>query len=113
MVPSTRTPSPRPAGRSSPPAARTWACSAPTGRPGEIYLARTEFHPDCQGNGIGTRLTRALADEAAQNSQAPVLDMLTADRRAQSPYQRPGMRKAARHGEGTIKITMRPSPQRR
>jgi hypothetical protein len=39
--------------------------------------------------------------------------MLTADRRAQSPYQRPGMRKAARHGEGTIKITMRPSPQRR
>jgi ribosomal protein S18 acetylase RimI-like enzyme len=38
-------------------------------RPGEIYLARIEIHPDHQGHGIGTRLIRALAGQAAQNGQ--------------------------------------------
>jgi ribosomal protein S18 acetylase RimI-like enzyme len=82
-------------------------------RPGEIYLARIELHPDHQGHGIGTRLIRGLADEAAQNGQDLVLDVLTVNRRAQALYQRLGMKEAARHGDGNIKITMRLSPQHR
>jgi ribosomal protein S18 acetylase RimI-like enzyme len=76
-------------------------------RPGEIYLARIEIHPDYQGRGIGTRLIRALADEARQKGQALVLDVLTVNHRAQALYRRLGMTEVARHGDNNIKITMR------
>ena len=76
-------------------------------RPGEIYLARIELHPDHQGHGIGTRLVSALIDEARQKGQDLILDVLTVNRRAQALYQRLGMTEVARHGDGNIKITMR------
>lgn len=82
-------------------------------RPGEIYLARIGICPGYQGRGIGTRLISALADQAAQNGQDLVLDVLTVNDRAQALYQRLGMTEAGRHGDGDIKITMRSSrPQR-
>jgi GNAT superfamily N-acetyltransferase len=43
-------------------------------RPGEIYLARIELHPDHQGHGIGARLVSALIDEATRKGQDLVLD---------------------------------------
>jgi ribosomal protein S18 acetylase RimI-like enzyme len=76
-------------------------------RPGEVYLARIEIHPDHQGRGIGTRLISALADEARQKGQDLVLDVLTVNPRAQTLYQRLGMKEVARHGDNNIKITMR------
>ena len=76
-------------------------------RPGEIYLARIELHPDHQGHGIGTRLVSALIDEATQKGQDLVLDVLTVNHRAQALYQRLGMTEVARHGDSNIKITMR------
>jgi ribosomal protein S18 acetylase RimI-like enzyme len=82
-------------------------------RPGEIYLSRIEICPDYQGHGIGTRLIRALASEAAQNDHDLVLDVLAVNHRAQALYQRLGMTEVARHGDGNIKITMRLTPQRR
>jgi ribosomal protein S18 acetylase RimI-like enzyme len=78
-------------------------------RPAEIYLSRIEISPDHQGRGIGTRLIRALLDEARQNGQDLVLDVLTVNHRAQALYQRLGMTEVARHGDGNIKITMRSS----
>ena len=75
-------------------------------RPGEIYLARIELHPDHQGHGIGTRLVSAFIDEAMQKGQDLVLEVLTVNRRAQALYQRLGMTEVARHGDN-IKITMR------
>jgi ribosomal protein S18 acetylase RimI-like enzyme len=82
-------------------------------RPGEIYLSRIEICPDHQGRGIGTRLISALADEARQNGQDLVLDVLAINRRAQALYQRLGMTEVARHGDGNIKITMRLTRQKR
>jgi ribosomal protein S18 acetylase RimI-like enzyme len=76
-------------------------------RPGEIYLARIELHPDHQGHGIGTRLVSALIDEATQKGQDLVLDVLAVNHRAQALYQRLGMTEVARHGDNNIKITMR------
>ncbi len=76
-------------------------------RPGEIYLARIEIHPDYQGHGIGTRLVTALAAEARQKGWDLVLDVLAVNHRAQALYQRLGMTEVARHGDGNIKITMR------
>jgi ribosomal protein S18 acetylase RimI-like enzyme len=76
-------------------------------RPAEIYLARIELLPDRQGGGIGTRLISALIDEAGQNGQDLVLDVLAVNRRAQTLYQRVGMTEVARHGDNNIKITMR------
>jgi ribosomal protein S18 acetylase RimI-like enzyme len=76
-------------------------------RPGEIYLSRIEICPDHQGHGIGARLIRALASEAAQNGQDLVLDVLTVNHRAQALYQRLGMKEVGRHGDGNIRITMR------
>jgi ribosomal protein S18 acetylase RimI-like enzyme len=81
-------------------------------RPGETYLSRIEICPGHQGRGIGTRLISALADEAAQNGQDLVLDVLTVNHRAQALYQRLGMTEVARHGDSNIKITMRLTPQR-
>jgi ribosomal protein S18 acetylase RimI-like enzyme len=76
-------------------------------RPAEIYLSRIEIHPKHQGDGIGTRLISALIDEAEQNGQDLVLDVLTVNHRAQALYQRLGMTEVARHGDNDIKITMR------
>jgi ribosomal protein S18 acetylase RimI-like enzyme len=80
-------------------------------RPGEIYLARIEIHPDHQGRGVGTRLIGALIDEARQNGQDVVLDVLAVNRRAQALYRRLGMREeVAAHGDDSIKIRMRFTP---
>lgn len=80
-------------------------------RPGEIYLARIEIHPDHQGRGIGTRLVGALIDEARQNGQDVVLDVLAVNRRAQALYRRLGMREEpSGPGEDNIKIHMRFTP---
>jgi GNAT superfamily N-acetyltransferase len=76
-------------------------------RPAEIYLSRIEVHPSHQGQGIGTHLVSALIDEAAQQGQDLVLDVLMANHRAQALYRRLGMTEVARHGDGNIKITMR------
>jgi ribosomal protein S18 acetylase RimI-like enzyme len=76
-------------------------------RPGEIYLARIEIHPSYQGRGIGTQLISALIDQARQNGQDLVLDVLTVNHRAQALYQRLGMTEVTRHGDSNIKITMR------
>jgi ribosomal protein S18 acetylase RimI-like enzyme len=76
-------------------------------RPTEIYLARIELHPDYQGHGIGAQLINALADEAQQNGQDLVLDVLAVNHRAQALYQRLGLTEVARHGDPNIKITMR------
>jgi ribosomal protein S18 acetylase RimI-like enzyme len=81
-------------------------------RPGEIYLARIEIHPDYQGHGIGTRLISALIAEARRSGQDLVLDVLTVNHRAQALYQRLGMTEVARHS-GNIKITMRSAQPRR
>ena len=76
-------------------------------RPAEIYLSRSEIHPDYPGRGIGTRLISALLDEARRNGQDLVLDVFAVNHRAQALYQRLGMTEVARHGDGNIKITMR------
>ena len=76
-------------------------------RPAEIYLARIEILPSYQGHGIGTRLIGALADEAQQNGQDLVLEVLTVNHRAYALYQRLGLREVGRHGDGSIKIIMR------
>jgi ribosomal protein S18 acetylase RimI-like enzyme len=76
-------------------------------RPGEIYLARIELHPDHQSRGIGTRLVSALIEEAAQKGQDLVLDVLTVNNRARALYQRLGMTEVGRHGDNNVKITMR------
>jgi ribosomal protein S18 acetylase RimI-like enzyme len=71
------------------------------------YQLRIEIHPDYQGQGIGTRLIRALADEARRKGQDLVLEVLTVNHRAQALYQRLGMQEVARHCDENIKITMR------
>jgi ribosomal protein S18 acetylase RimI-like enzyme len=76
-------------------------------RPGEIYLARIEIHPDHQGRGIGAWLISALIGQAGQKGQDLVLDVLTVNRRAQALYQRLGMTEVARHGDNNVKISMR------
>jgi ribosomal protein S18 acetylase RimI-like enzyme len=76
-------------------------------RPGEIYLARIEIHPDHQGRGIGAWLISALVGQAGQKGQDLVLDVLTVNRRAQALYQRLGMTEVARHGDNNVKISMR------
>ena len=76
-------------------------------RPTEIYLSRIEVHPDHQGTGIGTRLVRALLDEARQKGQQLALDVLTINSRARALYQRLGMTEVAAPGDSDIKIAMR------
>jgi ribosomal protein S18 acetylase RimI-like enzyme len=81
-------------------------------RPEEIYLSRIEIHPDHQGHGIGTRLISALLDEAHQEGQELVLDVLAVNGRAQALYRRLGLREVARHGDHDIKVTMRSTHHR-
>lgn len=76
-------------------------------RPGEIYLARIEIHPDYQGRGIGTRLISALIDEAREKGQDLVLDVLTVNHQARALYHRLGLTEVAGHGDDNIKILMR------
>jgi len=76
-------------------------------RPGEIYLSRIEIHPDHQGCGIGTRLISALLDQARQEGQELVLDVLAVNSRAQALYRRLGLREVARHGDHDVKVAMR------
>jgi len=75
-------------------------------RPGEIYLARIEIHPDHQGHGIGTRLISALVDEARQKGQDLVPGVLTVNHRGRALCRRLGNTEVARHGDNNIKITM-------
>ena len=82
-------------------------------RPGEIYLARIEIHPEHQGHGAGTRLISALIDEATQRGQDLVLDVLTINQRAYDLYRRLGMKEEARHGGSKLRITMRSARQDR
>jgi GNAT superfamily N-acetyltransferase len=82
-------------------------------RPGEIYLSRIEIHPSHQGHGIGTRIIRALLEEAEREGQPLVLDVLTVNRRAQALYRRLGLTEVARHGDRGIKITMRSAQHRK
>jgi ribosomal protein S18 acetylase RimI-like enzyme len=78
-------------------------------RPDEIYLSRIEIHPDHQGRGFGTRVIRALIDEARRRDQDLVLDVLAVNLRAQALYRRLGLTEVARHGEDNLQITMRTS----
>ena len=81
-------------------------------RPGEIYLARIEIHPEHQGRGAGTRLISALIDQATQRGQDLVLNVLTINQRAYDLYRRLGMNAEASHGD-KLKLTMRSTRQRR
>jgi ribosomal protein S18 acetylase RimI-like enzyme len=81
-------------------------------RPDEIYLSRIEIHPDHQGRGFGTRVIRALIDEAGRRDQDLVLDVLVVNERAQALYRRLGLTEVARPGEDNLRITMRTSRPR-
>jgi ribosomal protein S18 acetylase RimI-like enzyme len=73
----------------------------------EVYLARIELHPDCQGRGIGAQLIQSLIDTAGQRGQALALDVLAINTRALAFYRRHGFREVVRHGENSRKIRMR------
>jgi ribosomal protein S18 acetylase RimI-like enzyme len=75
-------------------------------RPGEIYLARIEILPSYQGQGIGSRLIRALIEEAARTGKDFALEVLTVNRRAAALYKRLGLTEVGR-GDDDIKIAMR------
>jgi len=81
-------------------------------RPGEIYLSRIEIDPRHQGRGIGSRIIRALLEEAERKGQDLVLDVLTVNRRARSLYERLGLTEVARHGGHGTKVTMRSARHR-
>lgn len=76
-------------------------------RAGEVYLARIEIHPAWQGRGIGSAIIRSLLGDARQRGQDLVLDVLAVNHRAQALYRRLGLAEVARHGPGSIKISMR------
>ena len=76
-------------------------------RPGEVFLSRIEVDPDHQGRGIGTGLINALIDQAAQQDQDLVLEVLAVNQRAQVLYQRLGLREIVSDSDSDIKITMR------
>ena len=82
-------------------------------RPGEICLPRIEIDPGHQRPGIGSRIIRALLEEAERIGQDLVLDVLTVSRRAQALYRRPGLTEVARDGERGTKVTMRAARHRR
>jgi ribosomal protein S18 acetylase RimI-like enzyme len=81
-------------------------------RPGEMYLSRIEIHPDHQGRGYGSRLIRALIDEAGQRDQDLVLDVLAVNLRAQALYRRLGLAEVAGPGDDNLRVTMRSSRSR-
>ena len=81
-------------------------------RPGEIYLSRIEIGPGHQGRGIGSRIIRALLEEAQRKGQDLVLDVLTVNRRARALYERLGLAEVARHGDRGAKVTMRSARHR-
>jgi ribosomal protein S18 acetylase RimI-like enzyme len=82
-------------------------------RPGEIYLSRIEIHPGHQGHGIGTRIITALLEEAERTGQDLVLDVFTANHRAQALYRRLGLTEVARHGDRVTRVTMRSAHHRK
>jgi len=82
-------------------------------RPGEIYLSRIEIDPGHQRLGIGSRIIRALLEEAERTGQDLVLDVLTVNRRAQALYRRLGLTEVASDGERGAKVTMRAARHRR
>jgi ribosomal protein S18 acetylase RimI-like enzyme len=82
-------------------------------RPGEIYLSRIEIAPGHQRLGIGSRIIRALLEEAERTGQDLVLDVLTVNRRAQALYRRLGLTEVASNGERDTKVTMRSARHRR
>ena len=82
-------------------------------RPGEIYLSRIEIDPGHQRLGIGSRIIRALLEEAERTGQDLVLDVLTVNRRAQALYRRLGLTEVASDGERGTKVTMRAVRHRR
>jgi GNAT superfamily N-acetyltransferase len=77
-------------------------------RPGEICLSRIEIHPDHQGRGIGSRIIKALLDEAGQRDQDLVLDVLAVNERAQALYRRLGLAEVA-GPDDNLRVTMRSS----
>ena len=82
-------------------------------RPGEIYLSRIEIDPSHQRLGIGSRIVRALLEEAERTGQDLVPGVLTVNRRAQALYRRLGLTEVASHGERGTKVTMRSARHRR
>ena len=82
-------------------------------RPGEIYLPRIEIDPGHQRPGIGSRIIRALLEEAERTGQDLVLDVLTVNCRAQALCRRLGLTEVASHGERGTKVTMRAARHRR
>jgi ribosomal protein S18 acetylase RimI-like enzyme len=81
-------------------------------RASEIYLGRIEIDPRCQGRGFGSRLISALIEEAGEQGQDLVLDVLIVNHRAQALYRRLGLTEVARHGDNNIKIRMSTSLRR-
>jgi ribosomal protein S18 acetylase RimI-like enzyme len=76
-------------------------------------LSRIEIAPGHQRLGIGSRIIRALLEEAERTGQDLVLDVLTVNRRAQALYRRLGLTEVASHGERGTKVTMRSARHRR
>ena len=75
--------------------------------PGEISLSRIEIDPGHQGHGFGSRIISALLEEAERKGQDLVLDVLTANRRAQALYGWLGLIEVARHDDRGTNVTMR------
>ena len=82
-------------------------------RPGEIYLSRIEITPGHQRPGIGSRIIRALLEEAERTGQDLVLDVLTVNRRAQALYRRLGLTEVASDGERGTKVTLQSARHQR
>ena len=80
-------------------------------RPGGIYLSRIEIHPSHQGHGIGTRIIRALLEEAERKGRPGSRRAHGQPARA-ALYRRLGLTEVARHGDRGIKITMRSAQHR-
>ena len=82
-------------------------------RPGEICLPRTGIGPGHQRPGIGSRIIRALLEDAERTGQDLVPGVLTVSRRAQALCRRPGLTEVASDGERGTTVTMRAARHRR